>query len=152
MTYSSSFLTLSLSQTHTCIHKNTRTQHAECLFPELQLLLFLDCYWLSQAYKPCLKAVSVDVVCDRCRSDLFPPPPTQHFALSLLPLTPSLGLPYLKPYPSHTLLTWLALQRNLDFYSFVVGRGVEVGIGPKIKLEPTSPHCQTPKLAKTCFY
>ncbi|XP_059928297.1 DENN domain-containing protein 5A isoform X3 [Gadus macrocephalus] len=48
-------------ETHTCIHKNTRTQHAECLFPELQLLLFLDCYWLSQAYKPCLKAVSVDV-------------------------------------------------------------------------------------------
>lgn len=41
----------------------THSQHVECLFPELQLLLFLDYYWLSQSFKPCLKSVTVDVVC-----------------------------------------------------------------------------------------
>lgn len=41
----------------------TRSQHVECLYPELQLLLFLDYYWLSQSFKPCLKSVTVDVVC-----------------------------------------------------------------------------------------
>lgn len=41
----------------------THSQHVECLFPELQLLRFLDYYWLSQSFKPCLKSVTVDVVC-----------------------------------------------------------------------------------------
>lgn len=41
----------------------TRSQHVECLFSELQLLRFLDYYWLSQSFKPCLKSVTVDVVC-----------------------------------------------------------------------------------------
>lgn len=40
-----------------------RSQHVECLFSELQLLRFLDYYWLSQSFKPCLKSVAVDVVC-----------------------------------------------------------------------------------------
>lgn len=39
------------------------SQHVECLFSELQLLRFLDYYWLSQSFKPCLKSVAVDVVC-----------------------------------------------------------------------------------------
>lgn len=42
----------------------TRSQHVECLFSELQLLRFLDYYWLSQSFKPCLKSVTVDVVCE----------------------------------------------------------------------------------------
>ncbi|KAK7913324.1 hypothetical protein WMY93_013535 [Mugilogobius chulae] len=40
---------------------NDQREHVECLFPELQLLLFLDYYWLSQSFRPCLKSVSVDV-------------------------------------------------------------------------------------------
>ncbi|XP_069029519.1 DENN domain-containing protein 5A isoform X1 [Embiotoca jacksoni] len=40
---------------------NDQREHVECLFPELQLLLFLDYYWLSQSFKPCLKSVTVDV-------------------------------------------------------------------------------------------
>ncbi|XP_052340159.1 DENN domain-containing protein 5A-like isoform X5 [Oncorhynchus keta] len=42
---------------------NDQREHVECLFPELQLLLFLDYYWLSQSFRPCLKSVTVDVVC-----------------------------------------------------------------------------------------
>lgn len=48
-----------LSPALACLH----TQHVECLFPELQLLRFLDYYWLSQSFRPCLKSVTVDVVC-----------------------------------------------------------------------------------------
>ncbi|KAM9825554.1 DENN domain-containing protein 5A isoform 2-T2 [Syngnathus typhle] len=40
---------------------NDQREHVECLFPELQLLLFLDHYWHLQSFKPCLKSVSVDV-------------------------------------------------------------------------------------------
>ncbi|XP_062327461.1 DENN domain-containing protein 5A isoform X3 [Osmerus eperlanus] len=36
---------------------NDQREHVECL----QLLLFLDYYWLSQSFKPCLKSVTVDV-------------------------------------------------------------------------------------------
>lgn len=42
------------------------SQHVECLLPERQLLLFLDYYWLSQSFQPCLKSVTVDVVCVGC--------------------------------------------------------------------------------------
>lgn len=52
-------LSLSLSVALTLTH----SQHVECLFPELQLLRFLDYYWLSQSFRPCLKSVTVDVVC-----------------------------------------------------------------------------------------
>lgn len=41
----------------------SHSQHVECLLPELQLLVFLDYYWLSQSFRPCLKSVTVDVVC-----------------------------------------------------------------------------------------
>lgn len=54
---------LSLSLPACLVLTLTHSQHVECLFPELQLLLFLDYYWLSQSYKPCLKSVTVDVVC-----------------------------------------------------------------------------------------
>ncbi|XP_061739076.1 DENN domain-containing protein 5A isoform X5 [Nerophis ophidion] len=40
---------------------NDQREHVECLFPELQLLLFLDHYWHLQSFKPCLKSVTVDV-------------------------------------------------------------------------------------------
>nr|XP_057945136.1 DENN domain-containing protein 5A isoform X2 [Doryrhamphus excisus] len=40
---------------------NDQREHVECLFPELQLLLFLDYYWHLQSFKPCLKSVTVDV-------------------------------------------------------------------------------------------
>ncbi|XP_014833348.1 PREDICTED: DENN domain-containing protein 5A isoform X1 [Poecilia mexicana] len=40
---------------------NDQREHVECLFPEPQLLLFLDYYWLSQSFRPCLKSVSVDL-------------------------------------------------------------------------------------------
>lgn len=53
------FLSSSVSRTRLLAH----SQHVECLFPELQLLRFLDYYWLSQSFRPCLKSVTVDVVC-----------------------------------------------------------------------------------------
>uniref|UniRef100_A0AAQ4Q8P7 DENN domain containing 5A n=1 Tax=Gasterosteus aculeatus aculeatus TaxID=481459 RepID=A0AAQ4Q8P7_GASAC len=40
---------------------NDQREHVECLLPERQLLLFLDYYWLSQSFQPCLKSVTVDV-------------------------------------------------------------------------------------------
>lgn len=66
---------LSLSFCISCPRDLTHSQHVECLFPEPQLLLFLDYYWLSQSFRPCLKSVSVDLVCDgrpqtRCGSPL----------------------------------------------------------------------------------
>ncbi|XP_068176640.1 DENN domain-containing protein 5A isoform X5 [Antennarius striatus] len=39
---------------------NDQREHVECVCPELQLL-FLDVYWLSQALRPCLESVVVDV-------------------------------------------------------------------------------------------
>ncbi|KAM8894161.1 DENN domain-containing protein 5A isoform 2-T2 [Spinachia spinachia] len=47
---------------------NDQREHVECLFPERQLLLFLDYYWLSQSFKPCLKSVTVDVYIQEARN------------------------------------------------------------------------------------
>ncbi|KAG8001567.1 DENN domain-containing protein 5A [Nibea albiflora] len=44
--------------------RDRQKQHAEHLYldnDQRELLLFLDYYWLSQSYKPCLKSVTVDV-------------------------------------------------------------------------------------------
>ncbi|XP_053721104.1 DENN domain-containing protein 5A isoform X2 [Synchiropus splendidus] len=45
---------------HLCLDNDQR-EHVDCMFRELQLLLFLDYYWFSQSFSPCLKSVTVDV-------------------------------------------------------------------------------------------